>query len=441
MYTCGVTVYDDCHVGHARSLFIFSVLKKYLEFRGCKVTLVRNITDVDDKIINRARQDDVPFDEIRQRYIDHYYRDLHALGIPRADMEPLATENIPFMIEHIEELIKKGSAYAVDGDVYFAVRAFKDYGKLSRQTMDEMMTAVRIEKDEKKRDPLDFALWKKSKEGEPSWPSPWGEGRPGWHIECSTMSRRYLKTDTLDVHAGGLDLIFPHHENEIAQAEALTGKPFAKYWIHHGLLTIDGRKMSKSLGNFYTIQDVLKKYAADVIKLFFLGAHYRSAMDFTLEGLDQSRKAYEKIKEFLSRSEGGRGRLSAEHDQVLAEFEKRFMDVMDEDFNTAQALAVIFDMVSWGNKNVTDAHAAAEKIKHLLSILDISFASGPVIKTGAHETVKIEQAESGLSVEERERLIEERRQARQNRNFKRADEIREYLRQHGIVIDDKEKIR
>jgi len=237
MYTCGVTVYDDCHVGHARSLYIFDVIKKYLEYRGFRVTLVRNITDVDDKIINRARRDGVAFDEIRARYIRNYERDLAALGIARADVEPLATENIPGMIAHIGKLIAKGIAYVIDGDVYFSVRLFKDYGKLSGQTLDEMMTAVRIEKDEKKKDPLDFALWKKSKEGEPSWPSPWGPGRPGWHIECSTMSMHYLKTETLDIHAGGLDLIFPHHENEIAQAEALTGKSFAKYWIHHGLLT------------------------------------------------------------------------------------------------------------------------------------------------------------------------------------------------------------
>ena len=259
MYTCGVTVYDDCHVGHARSLYIFDCLKKYMEYRGFKVKLVRNITDVDDKIINRAREEGVSFEEIRNRYIKNYYRDLAAMEIDKADFEPLATENVHYMVDHIKQLIDKGSAYEVNGDVYFAVRSFAGYGALSGQSLDEMLTAVRIEKDEKKKDPLDFALWKRSKEGEPSWRSPWGSGRPGWHIECSTMSMRFLRTQTLDIHAGGRDLIFPHHENEIAQAEALTGKKFAKYWVHHGLLTIDGKKMSKSLGNFFTIQDVLKK--------------------------------------------------------------------------------------------------------------------------------------------------------------------------------------
>lgn len=443
MYTCGVTVYDDCHVGHARSLFIFDVIKKYLQYRGFQVTLVRNITDVDDKIINRARQDGVTFEEIRARYIRNYERDLDALSIARADHEPMATENIPSMVEHIQQLIAKGSAYAVDGDVYFAVRTFKDYGRLSGQTMDEMQTAVRIEKDEKKRDPLDFALWKKSREGEPGWPSPWGPGRPGWHIECSTMSLRYLKTQTLDIHAGGLDLIFPHHENEIAQAEALTGKPFAKYWIHHGLLTIEGRKMSKSLGNFYTIQDVLKKYPADVLKLFFLGAHYRSAMDFTFEGLDQSRKAYEKIKEFLDKAEGAGAEACVKEESQWSVFEKRFMDVMDDDFNTAQALAVVFDMVSFGNKNAAGT-AAARKIKELLLVLGVSFTSAPMIEVKAHENIRTREQVAGapaMSEEERDRLIEERRRARQNRDFKRADEIRDFLRARGILVDDKEKIR
>jgi cysteinyl-tRNA synthetase len=260
IYTCGVTVYDDSHIGHARSLYIFDVIRRYLEYRGFKVRLVRNITDIDDKIINRAKELNTDWKELIKKYIDRYYQDLEVLGIEKGDDEPRATENISDMIKYIESLINKGYAYVTPSGVYFSVRKFKNYGKLSGQSIDQMLTGVRKEPDETKKDPLDFALWKLSKSDEPSWDSPWRKGRPGWHIECSTMSMKYLKTQTLDIHAGGRDLIFPHHENEIAQAEALTGKPFAKYWIHHGLLTINGQKMAKSLGNFVTIKDFINKY-------------------------------------------------------------------------------------------------------------------------------------------------------------------------------------
>ncbi len=449
MYTCGVTVYDDCHVGHARSLFIFDCLKKYMEYRGLKVKLVRNITDVDDKIINRAKQDGVSFEEIRTLYIKNYYRDLAALGIDKADFEPLATENVHYMVDHVKQLVEKGNAYEVDGDVYFSVRSFTDYGRLSGQGTDEMLTAVRIEKDDKKKDPLDFALWKKSKDGEPSWNSPWGKGRPGWHIECSTMSMRYLRTQTLDIHAGGRDLVFPHHENEIAQAEALTGKKFAKYWIHHGLLTIDGKKMSKSLGNFVTIQDILKKYEPNVLKLFFLSAHYGSPMDFTYSGLDQTKKAYEKIEEFLAKVQALSPSIppvSAEVNKIVEDKCREFEEAMDDDFNTAKASAVLFDLLNSGNKYLVSAHGAycavlvASALCKLGAVLGLGLKPGDKVKDAGD--VRIKQVSSSvvkLTDEEVEKLIAERKKARQEKNFKRADEIRDHLKLHGIALEDKGK--
>ena len=292
MYSCGVTVYDKCHIGHARSLYVFDVIRRYLKYRGYDLHFVRNITDVDDKIINKAKDLGVDSKEVAEKNIEDYYQDLKRLGIDKADVEPKATDNIELMIEMIRGLIEKGSAYEVDGDVYFSVREFKGYGKLSGQSIDQMQEAVRIDKDEKKKDPLDFALWKKSKEGEPSWASPWGEGRPGWHIECSCMSLTHLNCETLDIHAGGRDLVFPHHENEIAQAESFTGKPFAKSWIHHGLLTINKQKMAKSLGNFITIEDAVEKYGANELKMFFLSSHYRSPIDFSKEAMEEEESRF-----------------------------------------------------------------------------------------------------------------------------------------------------
>lgn len=453
IYTCGVTVYDDCHVGHARSLFIFDGFKKYLKYCGFKVKLVRNITDVDDKIINRAKEEGVDFKEIRDRYIKNYYRDLKDLEIDKADFEPMATQNIPYMVEHIRQLIEKGFAYEMEGDVYFCVRSFPAYGALSGQSLDEMRTAVRIEKDEKKKDPLDFALWKKSKEGEPAWKSPWGLGRPGWHIECSTMSMRFLKTETLDIHAGGRDLIFPHHENEIAQAEALTGKKFARYWMHHGLLTIDGRKMSKSLGNFVTIRDALKKYPANVLKLFFLSAHYSSPMDFSFDGLEKTKRGYEKIIEFLDKISSAKnkkienpGKKDGAWKKEIQLKRQQFQEAMDDDFNTAQGLAVFYELLSLGNKYLADSQsldAALEVSQALMELgcaLGLRLKSSDKIRDFVSERVKILDP-SSLTIEEKEieRLVSQRRQARARKDFKRADEIRDYLNQHGIVLEDTEK--
>ena len=296
IYTCGVTVYDECHIGHARSLYVFDVIRRYLEYRKFKVNFVRNITDIDDKIINRANELKIDWKELASRYIDRYREDLKSLNInfgilDKDGEEPRATKNVEDIKKYIEELIKKEYAYVTDSGVYFSVRKFKDYGRLSGQSVEQMLTGVRKEPDETKKDPLDFALWKKAKAGEPSWPSDWGDGRPGWHIECSVMSQKYLKTDTLDIHAGGRDLIFPHHENEIAQSEAKTGKPFARYWMHHGLLTINEQKMSKSSGNFITISDILSKYPADVLKIFYLQAHYSRPIDFTWEKMEEAKNA------------------------------------------------------------------------------------------------------------------------------------------------------
>jgi len=451
MYTCGVTVYDDCHVGHARSLFIFDALRKYMGYRGYRVKLVRNITDVDDKIINRAIQEGVDFEVIRERYIDSYARDLKALGVEPGDFEPRATESIVYMIDHVKRLVDQGAAYAVDGDVYFSVRSFPAYGRLSGQSIDEMRTAVRIDKDEKKRDPLDFALWKRSKEGEPSWRSPWGPGRPGWHIECSTMSMRFLRTETLDIHAGGRDLIFPHHENEIAQAEALTGKPFAKYWLHHGLLTIDGRKMSKSLGNFITIRDVLKKTAPNALKLFFLQAHYASAMDFTFDGLSKAGKALEKLQAFLDRvellreKEGAAGVVGASGapDKAITERIHRFEEVVDDDFNTAQGVAVLFDIMNLGNKSLSaGAVGAALGAGQMLVALaaSIGLKLGPTRQTrqagGGQRIRVVDKTKMTITPEEAQCLLEERQEARKRKDYKRADEIRDRLAAEGIVIED-----
>lgn len=450
IYSCGVTVYDDCHVGHARSLFIFDALKKYLEYRGYRVKLVRNITDVDDKIINRANQEGVEFALIRQRYIDNYYRDLKDFEVDKADFEPMATENIFYMVDHIKQLIDKGFAYEVDGDVYFAVRSFVHYGRLSGQSLDDMMTAVRIDKDEKKKDPLDFALWKKSKEGEPFWKSPWGEGRPGWHIECSTMSMRYLRTQTLDIHAGGRDLIFPHHENEIAQAEALTGKTFARFWIHHGLLTINGKKMSKSLGNFVTIQEALKKYKPDVLKLFFLCAHYGSAMDFSYEAIDKTKKAYEKIEEFLSKVstlKKDNAKAISSCEKEVERLTKAFEAAVDDDFNTAQGLAVLFELLSLGNKylmveqNLSCALYVADRFRRLANALGLSLKLSLESKqVSDRERIKIaDRAAASLDEKQVEDLILERRKAREHKDFKRADEIRDFLKKNGVVVEDTRK--
>ncbi|MCX5705351.1 MAG: cysteine--tRNA ligase [Candidatus Omnitrophica bacterium] len=434
IYTCGVTVYDESHIGHARSLYIFDVIRRYLLYRGFVVTFVRNITDIDDKIINRANELKVDWIELVAKYIARYYEDLESLGIGKADSEPRATENIPEMIRYIGALIEKGYAYESGGDVYFAVRKFADYGKLSGQSIDAMETGVRKDSSENKDDPLDFALWKNSKEGEPFWDSPWGKGRPGWHIECSVMSQKFLKVETLDIHAGGRDLIFPHHENEVAQAQALTGKLFAKYWIHHGLLTINSQKMSKSLGNFVTIKDFMTKYKnADLLKLFFLSAHYSSPIDYNAEKIEEAKKACERIDILMRKLEREFGTRNIE--QVVTggtgefrQFRDKFLEYMDDDFNTPRALSVLFDLVNACNKelekvdfNRLQLHYAMDIIEEMVEILGLSFFNRVLDE--------ITDAKVTVAIALREQLKKEKK-------YSEADKIRRDLEEQGVILED-----
>jgi len=442
IYTCGVTVYDESHIGHARSLYIFDLIRSYLKYRQFKIKFVRNITDIDDKIINRANELKTDWKLLVNKYIDLYYRDLKELGIEKGDFEPRATENIKDMIKYITGLIDKGYAYESGGDVYFDVKKFDRYGRLSGQNIEQMESGARIEPTETKKDPLDFALWKKSKENEPSWKSPWGEGRPGWHIECSVMSQKFLKTDTLDIHAGGRDLIFPHHENEIAQAEGLTGKPFAKYWIHHGLLTINGQKMSKSLGNFVTIKDFMKRYDADVLKLFFLQTHYSHPIDFTWKSIEEKHKALYDIIQVLKyirlREEGEeftttdlKKKISPEElYQKIEELRGDFEKAMDDDFNAPSGVAVLFEIkrecekvlfdVSYTKKHLKGLTYARKTIEEFGDIFGISFQEGPL---------SIPRQRIELKIKTRNKL-------REQKDFKGADKVRKELERDGIILKD-----
>jgi cysteinyl-tRNA synthetase len=426
MYSCGVTVYDKCHIGHARSLYIFDVIRRYLAHRGYAVRFIRNITDVDDKIINKSKELQKPFDEVVRENIEAYERDLKSLGVDKADVEPRATQYIPKMIAFITALMEKGFAYEVEGDVYFSVRQFKGYGKLSGQSIDQMIEATRIEQDPKKRDPLDFALWKKTKDDEKSWPSPWGYGRPGWHIECSCMSMNELNSETIDIHAGGRDLIFPHHENEIAQSEALTGKPFSKYWIHHGLLTINGQKMSKSLKNFITLDEVLEKYSNNILKLFFLQSHYASPIDFSWEKMEEVKKGYDRIAILMTKLEKIKKPADGKSSDWGLARQEEIKTAMDDDFNTPKALSVLHDMVNECNK-VMDSDTegkhpmlreARDLLKDIARILGLDFIK-----------------DSRIS-EEEENLLSQRIEARKKKDFRRSDELRDLLKKKGIVVED-----
>ncbi len=448
MYVCGVTVYDFCHIGHARSILVFDMVYRYLKKKGYDVIYVRNFTDVDDKIINRANKEGVSTKEIAERYIEAFYQDVDALGAERPDVEPRATEHIQEMIELIRRLQEKGLAYEVDGDVYYEVRRFPAYGKLSGRSLEEMMAGARIEVDEKKKDPLDFALWKASKPGEPWWDSPWGRGRPGWHIECSAMSMRYLG-ETLDIHGGGMDLIFPHHENEIAQSEGATGKPFARFWIHNGFVNINKEKMSKSLGNIILIRDILKRWDAEVLRLFLLKTHYRSPIDFTFdvmeehrESLDRLYRCKEKVEEL--RREGRAASLSGEAAtalKTLQELKNQFFEAMDDDFNSALAIGKLFEAAREFNRFVDKSAAAlAEKAAVAAEMEGFMEDVGDVFGILRHPASRWFKQPSGdlpLPQEEIERLVKERAEARKRKDFKRADEIRDYLKSKGILLEDK----
>jgi len=430
MYVCGPTVYNYIHIGNARPAIVFDTIRRYLEFRGYDVQYVSNFTDVDDKLIKAARElgEDVP--TIAERFIAAYFEDIAALGCKRANVHPRVTENIDIIIEFIERLIEKGYAYEVDGDVYYKTRNFADYGKLSHQSIDELRAGARIEIGEKKQDPLDFALWKAAKEGEIAWDSPWGKGRPGWHIECSAMARKYLG-DTIDIHAGGQDLTFPHHENEIAQSEALTGKTFAKYWLHNGYININNEKMSKSLGNFVLVHEIVKQIDPQVLRFFMLSVHYRHPINYSEELLESTKNGLERLKTAytnLTHRLASSSNLTDHDEQWLAKIEEcraAFIREMDDDFNTANAIAALFELAKQANvylleKNTAETviRAFLQTFEQLLDVLGISFK------------------EELLLDEEIEALIHQRNEARKNRNFALADKIRDELKAKNIVLED-----
>jgi cysteinyl-tRNA synthetase len=469
MYVCGVTVYDLCHIGHARSAIVFDTIHRYFRYRGYEVTYVRNFTDIDDKIIRRANEEGVDCKTIAEKYIHEFNIDMGGLGLEKPTVEPRATEHIPEMIRLISTLVEKGSAYQSGGDVFFSVERFKDYGKLSNRNLEEMQAGARVEVDEKKENPLDFALWKASKPGEPSWQSPWGKGRPGWHIECSVMSQKYLG-ETFDIHGGGRDLIFPHHENEIAQSEAATAKPFVRYWIHNGFVNINKEKMSKSLGNILTIKEILKDWHPEVLRLFFLSHHYRSPVDYSDDsfteaksGLDRFYTTLKSIKDKVGRvaspltgetsklpsplrGEGKGGGVSiTEARQTIESFQSRFEEAMDDDFNTAQALGYFYDLQTQLNSllSLSKGEPSEEIASLLRKGLKYFSNTGWVFGLFRDDPEKYldQQRKEGLRKlklpeEEILKFIEERNRARKEKNWKRADEIRNDLLSRGIVLED-----
>jgi cysteinyl-tRNA synthetase len=456
MYVCGVTVYDFSHIGHARANVVFDVISRYLRYLGYEVTYVRNYTDIDDKIINRANREGVPFNEVSERFIMEFDRDMGELGLAIPDRQPKATEHISEIISLITALIEKDYAYPAGGDVYYCVERFADYLKLSGRNLEEMQAGARIEVDERKRHPMDFALWKESKPGEPFWESPWGKGRPGWHIECSAMSMKYLG-ETFDIHGGGKDLIFPHHDNEIAQSEAATGHPFARYWLHNGFVNINAEKMSKSLGNFFTIREVLERYDSEVLRFFLISAHYRSPLDFSDQNLNEAESGMERIysalagiNEILAKRDG---KADATYDPNLlnsAERElhdkcemikKRFEEAMDDDFNTALAIAHVFDLVRSINRAIAEdggrtgsvLAVVKTRLREMGSVLGV-FTSEPSSYLARIRSRKLAGQE--ISPEEIERLILERTAARKSKDFTRSDEIRDYLLERNVQLLD-----
>lgn len=432
MYVCGPTVYNYIHIGNARPMIIFDTVRRYMEYKGYKVNYVSNFTDVDDKIIKKAIEEGVSAQEISTRYIAECKKDMEALNVLPATKHPLATEEIGGMLDMIQTLIEKGFAYERDGSVYFRTKKFEEYGKLSKKNLEELEAGKRIAVEEQKEDEMDFVLWKPKKEGEPSWESPWGDGRPGWHIECSVMAKKYLGEE-IDIHAGGEDLIFPHHENEIAQSEACNGKPFAKYWLHNGFLNIDNKKMSKSLGNFFTVREIGEKYDLQVLRFFMLSAHYRSPLNFSADlmeasknGLDRILTAVDNLKHLIDNTTIGSFSEEEKSKLIKAEeFIQKFESAMEDDFNTADAVSAIFELVKFANTNSKTENSKEyletlyKKIKMLCDILGI------VVD---HEVLILE--------EEIEKLIEERQEARKAKNFARADEIRDELLSKGIILED-----
>ncbi len=456
MYVCGVTVYDLSHIGHARSAIVFDTIYRYFRYRGYDVTFVRNFTDIDDKIIKKANEEGTDCKAIAEKYIGEFNTDMGRLGLEKPSVEPRATEHVPEMIRLISTLVEKGYAYQGGGDVFFSVKKFKDYGKLSKRNLEDLQAGARVDIDEKKENPLDFALWKGSKPGEPSWESPWGKGRPGWHIECSVMSQKYLG-ETFDIHGGGRDLTFPHHENEIAQSEAATGKPFARYWIHNGFVNINKEKMSKSLGNILTVKEILKDWHPEVLRLFFLSHHYRSPVDYSEDsfndaqaGLDRFYSTLEAIKDevgkgpSLSGAAGGSSALK-EARQDIESFRTRFEEAMEDDFNTAQTLGYFFDLQRNLNTllDISKGHPTQEIISTLNQGLDHFSKTGWVFglfRENPEQYLSQRRKEGlkklNLTEEEILRSVGERNLARKEKNYKKADEIRKDLLSKGIVLED-----
>jgi len=457
IYVCGITAYDVCHIGHARAAIVFDVVVRYLRSKGYEVTYVKNFTDIDDKIINRANKEGVSITEISERYIKSHDEDMAALGVLTPTVVPRATEHMKEMIALISSLEEKGFAYSVDGDVYFSISNYRQYGGLSGRNLEEMMAGARVDVNDKKKNPLDFALWKKSKEGEPSWESPWGKGRSGWHIECSAMSRRYLG-ETFDIHGGGEDLIFPHHENEIAQSMASTGKPLANYWMHNGFVKINSEKMSKSLGNIFPVREILKNYHPEVLRLFMLQSHYRSPVDYSEDSLTEARagllrgyRTLQLIKELQGKITAANQvskKSAAQEESYISKFKElkeKFNEAMDDDFNTAQALGYVFDTVRLINNFIVDEKnmpssgkakilAEAKKVfDHFGAVLGIFQSDADHFFISDKET---ELRKRGLNIDEIENLVKQRQSAREEKDWSRADDIRKKLSQLNIVLKD-----
>ena len=432
IYVCGPTVYNYFHIGNARPFVVFDTLRKYLQYRGYKVKFVQNFTDVDDKIINRAREEHLTAKEVSEKYIEEYYKDAAALNVTKADVHPRVSEHIPEIIEFVQTLIDKGYAYEVNGDVYFSTRKSNGYGKLSGQNIEDLESGARIAVGEIKEDPLDFALWKAQKEeDEIAWDCPWGKGRPGWHIECSAMSKKHLG-DTIDIHAGGQDLQFPHHENEIAQSECCNGVPFANYWMHNGYITIDNEKMSKSKGNFFTVRDILKEYDGEVMRFFLLSGHYRNPINFSdslmeqaKAGLGRMRNAKETLKHLIA---NGNGEMTDAEKEALAGYDKyrqEFISAMDDDLNTADAISAIFELITVINTAVRDGASREFAEKSLDTLMELASIVG-LLQQDADKAVD----------DDIQALVDERQEARKAKNFARADEIRDMLKARGITLKD-----
>ncbi|MGN1399942.1 MAG: cysteine--tRNA ligase [Bacillus sp. (in: firmicutes)] len=430
MYVCGPTVYNFIHIGNARPPIVFDTVRNYLKYRGYDVQYVSNFTDVDDKLIRVANELGTDVPSVANRFIDAYFEDVQALGCQKADVHPRVTENMDIIIEFIQALIDNGYAYESEGDVYYRTRKFNGYGKLSHQSIDDLRSGARIEVGEKKEDALDFVLWKAAKEGEIHWDSPWGQGRPGWHIECSAMAKKYLG-DTIDIHAGGQDLAFPHHENEIAQSEAVTGQTFAKYWMHNGYINIDNEKMSKSLGNFVLVHDILKQHDAQALRFFMLSVHYRHPINYNDELLSNAKTALDRLKisyQNLQHRMGSAVDLTENNSQWLQkikELQEQFEKEMDDDFNTANAISVLFDLSKQANLYLLEKQTHTEVLKAFSELFEKLFA-----------VLGLKLTEQELLDEEIERMIEERNQARKNRDFQKSDEIRDALKAMNILLED-----